>query len=125
MFMIPPPFPDPSRWNDIHNEQEKTGIVKWTVIKDKQILSMMENAKQHINDIKNLNNVNIDNNVSINNNDNNVDASNDDNDDEYEEVFEINPDWVSKLAPTIQKLKNRSRQYKAKCKSNRKLIKKV
>ena len=112
MLMIPPPFPDPSRWNDIHNEQEKTGIVNWTVIKDKKILSTMENMKQYIQTLHDANN---------NNNDNN--DSNYDNDNEYDEVLEINPDWVSKLAPTIQKLKNRTSHNKANKSKSKKQVK--
>ena len=136
MNMIAPPFPIPNQWNDICKEQERTGIVKWTVSKDKHILAMAESIKQQIisynqgsnNDNDNNNNGNkngndYNNNGNNNNNNNGNNNSNNDDDDnsnEYEEVLEVNPFWISKLAPTIQKL-NRLRQ-KAK-KSNSKKMK--
>ena len=107
---IAPPFPDPNRWGLINKEQEKSGIIKWTVLKNKQTLLMTENIKQHINDYNNntFNNVN---NIEINDkiiNINNYD--NDDNDNDYEEILEMNPVWVNQLASTVQKLNNRHKK---------------
>ena len=113
---IPPPFPDPKRWRLVNEEQEQSGIIKWTVLKNKETLSMTESIKQHINDYNN--NKIIANNNVINNSNAIIDI-NDNDDDEYEEILEMNDVWVSKLASTVQRLKNRHK--KKSNKSSRKM----